>query len=124
MVETEYRGQQVDPYFGGPEYETLSTFGSYCGIGDIHAVSLANKICNQYGLDTIACGATIAFAMDCFEHGYLTLQDTGGIDLRFGNSDAMLAILEKITRREVWVICWHTVPRMQVKKSARVPLTW
>jgi aldehyde:ferredoxin oxidoreductase len=100
VVETEYKNNHVDPYYGGPEYETLSTFGSYCGIGDINAISLANQICDQYGLDTITCGATIAFAMDCFEHGYLTMKDTGGIDLRFGNADAMLAILEKITKRE------------------------
>jgi aldehyde:ferredoxin oxidoreductase len=100
VVETEYKNEHIDPLYGGPEYETLSTFGSYCGIGDMSAVSLANQICDQQGLDTIACGATIAFAMDCFEHGYLTLQDTGGIDLRFGNADAMLAILEKITKRE------------------------
>lgn len=100
VVETEYKNTHVDPYYGGPEYETLSTFGSYCAIGDMNAVSLANQICDQYGLDTIACGATIAFAMDCFEHGYLTAKDTGGIDLRFGNADAMLAMVEKIARRE------------------------
>jgi aldehyde:ferredoxin oxidoreductase len=100
VVETEYKNHHVDPYYGGPEYETLSTLGSYCAIGDMNAVALANQICNQYGLDTIACGATIAFAMDCFEHGYLTLKDTEGIDLRFGNADAMLAIVEKIAKRE------------------------
>jgi aldehyde:ferredoxin oxidoreductase len=100
VVETEYKKQHVDPYYGGPEYETLSTFGSYCGISDMNAVSLANQICDKFGLDTIACGATIAFAMDCFEHGFLTLLDTGGIDLRFGNADGMLAILDKITKRE------------------------
>ena len=100
VVETEYKNQHVDPFYGGPEYETLSTFGSYCGVGDMNAVALANQICDQNGLDTIACGATIAFAMDCFEHGYLTLKDTEGIDLRFGNADAMLAIVEKIAKRE------------------------
>ncbi|HSB67112.1 MAG TPA: aldehyde ferredoxin oxidoreductase family protein [Anaerolineales bacterium] len=100
VVETDYKNTHVDPYYGGPEYETLSTFGSYCAIGDMNAVSLANQICDQYGLDTIACGATVAFAMDCFEHGYLTLKDTDGIDLRFGNADAMLAMVEKIARRE------------------------
>ncbi len=100
VVETEYKNNHVAPYYGGPEYETLSTFGSYCAIGDLNAVSLANQICNQYGLDTIACGATIAFAMDCFEHGYLSVKDTEGIDLRFGNADAMLSILGKIARRE------------------------
>lgn len=100
VVETEYRKNHVDPFYGGPEYETLSTFGSYCGIGNMKAVALANQMCDQNGLDTIACGATIAFAMDCFEHGYLTLKDTGGINLHFGNADGMLAILKKIIKRE------------------------
>ncbi len=100
VVETDYKNVHFDPLYGGPEYETLSTMGSYCGIGDINAVSIAHQICDQYGLDTIACGATIAFAMDCFEHGYLTLKDTGGIDLRFGNTDAMVAMVEKIAKRE------------------------
>jgi aldehyde:ferredoxin oxidoreductase len=100
VVETEYKNMHFDPLYGGPEYETLSTMGSYCGIGDINAVSIAHQICDQYGLDTIACGAIIAFAMDCFEHGYLALKDTGGIDLRFGNADAMVAMVEKIAKRE------------------------
>ncbi len=100
VVETEYKGAKVDPLYGGPEYETLSTIGSYCCVGDLHAVSLANQICAQNGLDTISTGATIAFAMDCFEQGILTLADTGGIELRFGDADAMLAILDKIVRRE------------------------
>ena len=100
VVETEYQGAKVDPLYGGPEYETLSTIGSYCCVGDLHAVSLANQICAQNGLDTISTGATIAFAMDCFEQGILTLADTGGIELRFGDADAMLAILDKIVRRE------------------------
>jgi aldehyde:ferredoxin oxidoreductase len=100
VVETEYQAGKVDPFYGGPEYETLATFGSYCGIGDMHAVSLANQICNQNGLDTISVGATIAFAMECFERGILTPDDTGGIELRFGNAGAMLDILEQIARRE------------------------
>jgi aldehyde:ferredoxin oxidoreductase len=100
VVETEYKNNHFDPLYGGPEYETLATMGSYCGIGDINAVSIAHQICDQYGLDTIACGATIAFAMDCFEHGYLTLKDTDGIDLRFGNADAMVSMVNMIARRE------------------------
>ncbi len=100
VVEAEYKNRPVDPYYGGPEYETLSTLGAYCEVGDMNAVALANQTCDQYGLDTIACGATVAFAMDCFEHGYLTLKDTGGIDLRFGNADAMVAMVEKIAKRE------------------------
>ncbi len=100
VVETEYKNKHVDSYYGGPEYETLSTLGAYCEVADMDAVALANQTCDQYGLDTIACGATVAFAMDCFEHGYLTLKDTGGIELRFGNADAMVAMVEKIAKRE------------------------
>jgi len=100
VVETEYQKQHFDPLYGGPEYETLSTMGSYCGVSNMPAVSIAHQTCDQYGLDTIACGATVAFAMDCFEHGYLTLKDTDGIDLRFGNADALVAIVEKIAKRE------------------------
>ena len=100
VVETEYNGTAVLPVYGRPEYETLGTMGSYCAIGDLNAVALANQICNRYGLDTIATGATIAYAMECFEHGLITLADTQGIDLRFGNADAMVAVVELIGRRE------------------------
>jgi aldehyde:ferredoxin oxidoreductase len=100
VIETEYKGEKVDPFYGGPEYETLATLGSYCGIGDLQAVSLANQICDRNGLDTISTGATIAFAMECFERGILTSEDTGGIELRFGNADAMLAVVRQIAHRE------------------------
>lgn len=100
VVETEFAGQKVLPVYGGPEYETIATMGSYCGVDDLNAVALANQICNMYGLDTIACGATISFAMECFEHGLLTLEDTGGIELRFGNAEAVVAMVEKIAKRE------------------------
>ena len=91
---------KVDPYYGGPEYETLSTFGSYCGIKNQAAVAYANQICNQYGIDTIACGATIAFAMECYENGIITKEQTGGIELKFGDADAMLATLDAIVKVE------------------------
>jgi aldehyde:ferredoxin oxidoreductase len=100
VVETEYQGVKVEPFYGGPEYETLGTFGSYCGVGNQSAVALAHQICDQYGVDTITCGATIAFAMECFEKGLITLEDTGGVELRFGNAEAMLAILDQIVHRE------------------------
>ncbi|HEY8347363.1 MAG TPA: aldehyde ferredoxin oxidoreductase family protein [Symbiobacteriaceae bacterium] len=90
----------VDPAYGGPEYETIATFGSYCGVSDLVAVVKASQLCNQYGMDTISCGATVAFAMECFERGILTREDTGGLDLRFGNAEAMLALTEMIGRRE------------------------
>jgi len=100
VVETEFHDRKVVPEYGGPEYETISTTGSYCGISDLRAISLANQICNSYGLDSIATGATIAFAMECFENGLLTEADTDGIKLRFGNSEAMLVMVEKIGKRE------------------------
>jgi len=90
----------VDPHYGGPEYETTSTFGNYCGISDLAAISKANEICNKYGLDTISCGATIAWAMECFENGLITTADTGGLELKFGNAAAMVKLTELIARRE------------------------
>jgi len=91
---------QVDPLYGGPEYETLATMGSYCGVDDLVAISKANEICNKYGLDTIGCGAAVAFAMDCYERGILTKEDTGGIDLRFGNAGAMVEMVGMIAERK------------------------
>ncbi|NPV55126.1 MAG: aldehyde ferredoxin oxidoreductase family protein [Anaerolineae bacterium] len=100
VVKTAYQGREVLPRFGGPEYETTATFGSYCAIDDMNAVALANQLCNQYGMDTISCGATISFAMECFEKGIIGLEDTGGLDLRYGNSDTMLQLVEMIGKRE------------------------
>jgi aldehyde:ferredoxin oxidoreductase len=87
---------KVDQKYGGPEYETIGTLGSYCGVSDMAAISLANQICNEYAVDTIAAGATIAFAMECFEKGIVTSEQIGGIDLKFGNADAMLDVLRQI----------------------------
>src|SRR5574340_430244 len=100
VVEINEGPYQVSPRYGGPEYETLSTFGSYCGVDDLAAISLANQICNEYGVDTIACGATIAFAMECFEKGIITREQTGGIDLRYGSAQAMLETLNCIVKAE------------------------
>lgn len=100
VVETEFQGEKILPIYGGPEYESTATLGTYCGVGDVHAISLANQICNQYGLDTISCGATIAFAMECFENGLITLEDTGGIDLHFGNAESMVKMVEMIGKRQ------------------------
>ncbi|MBI4579183.1 MAG: aldehyde ferredoxin oxidoreductase family protein, partial [Planctomycetes bacterium] len=95
---------RVDSRYGGPEYETIacfgSYFGSYCGVGDLAAVAKANELCNAYGLDTIGTGATIAWAMECFEHGLLGPVDTGGLELRFGDADALLALVEQIAHRQ------------------------
>ena len=90
----------VDPQYGGPEYETIAAFGSDCGITDLPAISKGNELANAYGLDTISCGATIAFAMECFENGLLSTKDTGGIELRFGSTEAMVQLVEQIALRQ------------------------
>ena len=100
VVKVESERWEVDPLYGGPEYETAAAMGSYCGIDDLEAVSRANQLCNMYGMDTISCGATIAWAMDCFQEGILTEADTHGLELRFGNAEAMVEIVEKIAHRE------------------------
>src|SRR5215208_7881153 len=79
VVEIKDGPYRSDPKCGGPEYETLGTFGSYCDVCDLAAIARANHLCNEYGVDTIAAGATIAFAMECFEHGILTTEQTNGL---------------------------------------------
>jgi aldehyde:ferredoxin oxidoreductase len=90
----------VDPEYGGPEYETLAAFGSNCGIYDLKAVCKANELCNKYSIDTISTGMSISFAMECFENNILNESDTEGINLKFGNSEAMIQMIEKIAKRE------------------------
>jgi aldehyde:ferredoxin oxidoreductase len=90
----------VDPVYGGPEYETIGAFGSLCGIGELPAIARANQLCNAYGLDTISCGVSIAWAMECFERGLLTSKDTAGLEIRFGNSTAMVQLVDMMGRRE------------------------
>jgi aldehyde:ferredoxin oxidoreductase len=91
---------EVDRAYGGPEYETIGAFGSCCGIDEVQAIARANALCNANSLDTISAGVTIAFAMECFQEGLLGEKDTGGIDLRFGNAEAMLQVIQLIIRRE------------------------
>ena len=84
----------------GPEYETMYSFGSNCDIKEPEVIIAADKICTDYGLDTISCGVVIGFAMECFEKGLITSNNTGGIDLTFGSGDALMACLHLIGRRE------------------------
>ncbi len=92
------------PYAGvkgaGPEYETLAGLGSMCLVDDLKAVAKANELCNRYGIDTISTGTIIAFAMEAFERGLLRPGDTDGLDLSWGNAETVLALVEKIGRRE------------------------
>ncbi|MBU2055474.1 MAG: aldehyde ferredoxin oxidoreductase family protein [Proteobacteria bacterium] len=84
----------------GPEYETCATFGTMIMNRDLAGVIKANELCNRYGMDTISCGAAIAWAMELYEKGLLTPQTTDGLDLTWGNMEAVLALLPRIARRE------------------------
>jgi len=83
-----------------PEYETIGAFGSMCENDSIEVIAKCNELCNDYGLDTISAGNTIAFAMEAFEKGLLTEADLGGIRLTWGNGGAMITLLHKMGRRE------------------------
>ena len=90
----------VTSKYGGPEYETIGASGSACGIGDLKVIAKFHQLCGEYVMDTISVGMTIAFAMECYENGLLTKADTDGLDLRFGNGEALMALTEKIAKRE------------------------
>jgi len=83
-----------------PEYETLAAFGPMCLNADPESLIYANELCNMYGLDTISAGATVAFAIECYENGILTKDDTDGLELTWGNSEAVIEVLKKMCLRE------------------------
>ena len=95
VKEGPYKGAHSDV-----EWETIYAFGSNCGIDKMEAILAASQICDEFGIDTMTCGITIGFAMECFEKGLIGLEDTGGIDLRFGNDKALIAALKKIVNQE------------------------
>jgi len=84
----------------GPEYETAWAFGPDCGVDDIDAIAKANYICNEYGLDTVSLGSTVACAMDMFENGIIGLKDTDGVALNFGDARAMVDMVRKTATGE------------------------
>jgi aldehyde:ferredoxin oxidoreductase len=90
----------LDSRYGGPEYETISALGTNLKIVDLKAIAKGNEVCNRYCIDTISAGMTIAFACECFEEGIITKEDTGGVELRFGDADLMIQLLEMIAQRE------------------------
>jgi len=94
------------PYQGSTsrlEFECLWSMGPLCGIDRLDAVIEAMRIVNEYGMDGISIGVVVAFAMDCYEHGVITKEQTDGIDLRFGNAEALIQIIHKIGKREGWL---------------------
>lgn len=89
----------VNKRSAGSEYESLAALGAVCGVDDLAAILKAADLANLYGLDTISLGVTIGFAMECVERGILTSAETDGIDLRFGNAEALVQMVEMIARR-------------------------
>lgn len=85
---------------GRPEYETMGAFGSMLLNGDAEAVNMCNFLCNEYGFDTISFGGTLAWIMECYNLGVFTLEELDGIDLKWGNAEAIVAMSEKICKGE------------------------
>ena len=100
---TKYSVVPRGPYksvINGADYETIYAFGSICEVDNIEVLCKADELCDYYGIDLISTGLCIGWAMECYEKGIFTKKDTDGIDLRFGNADGMLEMIEKIGKRE------------------------
>jgi aldehyde:ferredoxin oxidoreductase len=83
-----------------PEYETMAMLGSNCGNNNLESILKANDQCNRYGIDTISAGAIMAFAMDCYVKGLISKEDTDGIEMNWGNHQSMVAMIDKLAKRE------------------------
>lgn len=94
----EFEGYEKE--YGGPEYETIGSVGSNLDISDLKTISKAHALCNAYSIDTISTGMTLSFAMECFENGILSKEDTGGIELKFDDVDSVLEGIELIAKRK------------------------
>jgi len=92
------------PYAGvdgaGPEYETLALLGSNCLIDNLEALCYANELCNRFGLDTISLGGAVGFGMEAYEKGLLDQEDTGGVELRWGNAEALIEMIKMIAQKK------------------------
>lgn len=82
------------------EYETIWALGPQCGIFDLNVTIKANEICDEHGIDTISSGNTIGFAMELYESGIISKENTGGVELKFGNEEAFITILEQIALKK------------------------
>jgi len=93
-VKTSFAGRDVLPEFGGPEYETVAAFGSLCMNADLDSIALANQLCNDYGLDTISVGTSIAFLMEASEKGLIEES------IQWGDADAIVSLVDQIAHRD------------------------
>lgn len=99
-VSNETEGFELDPAYGGPEYEGISALGPYTEIGDLLTVAKANEMCNKYGLDAVSMGSIAAFAMECYEKGLITKEEAAGIELVFGNNEALIQLIKAVKERK------------------------
>ncbi len=99
VVEVDTPEIKVDRRYGGPEYETLAALGSNCGVNDLHVLAKASERMAALGMDTISTGMTISFALECYEKGVITREDTGGLELRWGDGRLILQLIEDIAHR-------------------------
>jgi len=83
-----------------PEYESILALGGLCMNEDLDSIFYLNELLNRAGMDTISVGATVAFAIECYEKGILTKQDMGGLELKWGNTEAIVALIKKMINRE------------------------
>ncbi len=98
-----YTAVRTGPYAfegGAPEFETQSSMGSRCGNDNLESVLFGHHLANQYGMDTISLGGTISWAMEAWDEGLLTAEDTGGIDLSWGNAETIIKLTKMIALRE------------------------
>jgi aldehyde:ferredoxin oxidoreductase len=109
-----YAGAACD----GPEFETMYAFGSNCGIGKFDAITKAAQLCDEAGIDTISAGVTISFLIECFARGLIDTGQTDGIELQFGDDEAVLKCLQKIIHRDGAGHFWGEGTR---SLSARIP---
>lgn len=93
-------GKHAGVHGAGPEYETVAMTGSLCLVDDLEAIAKVHELCNRYGLDVISTGGVIAFAMEAYERGIINREMTEGVELTWGNADALVETVEKISKRE------------------------
>lgn len=93
-------GQYAGVWGEGPEYETLCGFGSNLQCSDLNAIAAMNDLCNRYGMDTISTSGVLAWAFEAYEKGALATEDTGGLELKWGDADVIIGLIYKIAKRE------------------------
>ena len=99
-VDATLAGVEVEPKYGGAEYETLGAVGTNLGIDNLVELCKANQALNWWGLDSVSTGVTIAWAMECYQRGILTTEDTGGLALEWGDGKLLNQLIDMITTRE------------------------